>query len=168
MRPHRSHPHTNDEARHRLSLGLHITSCPPHLELEMPSRPASCLPVPRITRPRVLRFSSTRRWGPSLWFQDLTLASLKLDGTFATPSPGPRSRRETSAPVPVGRGLPSGVRGAERTRTATALEATHLDARRDPVSDLNRLSDTGDSLRPPHGSHSASHTPPPSEHIQVR
>ena len=61
-----------------------------------PSRPASCLPAARITRPRGLRFSSTQRWGPSLFFHDRTLASLKLDGTFATPSPGPRSWRETS------------------------------------------------------------------------
>ena len=57
-------------------------------------------------RPRLLRFSSTRRWGPSLCLQDLTHVSLKLDGTFATPSPGPRSWRETSgkpkaSPVPV-------------------------------------------------------------------
>ena len=57
--------------------------------------------------------------------------SLKLDGTLSTPSPG--------------------LRGPERTRTATAREAARSDAGSDSVSDLDGLLGSGNSLRPPMG-----------------
>ena len=63
-----------------------------------------------------------------------SLASLRLDGTFATPSPGPRSWRdilgESEAPDARGQSWP-GILDfvGQRARSATTHEATRLDAR---------------------------------------
>ena len=62
----------------------------------------------------------------------------------------------------------SGACGNERIRTAIALESTHLDARRESVSDPDRPLGSGNSLRRPHGPRATTHAPPPGDLVQVR
>ena len=82
------------------------------------------------------------------FFSSIPSTSVKLDGTFATPSSGPRRWRDPLRGQVLRFPRPhSGLRGPERTRTSTALEATRLDARRDSESDHGRWT----------GSHSTNH-----------
>ena len=94
----------------------------------------------RLARHRGSILASVSSHHPSPSAPTLPDPTLGLFTWLATPCPRPRSWRETAG----GTGQPqflwrvvaihSGLRGPERTRTATAHEATLLDARRDSVS----------------------------------